>query len=388
MKMDFTGNNTQQLASRRHQPASFPSLGIRLFVTLFVASLLACNLGTALGTPTSPPVSGETVAPSTAALSPTSDASPTPSAPTLTRLTEPGCCVQPFWSADGTQVLFIDKPEHSLPTGIYGVGVDGGLPRLVSERIGVYSADGRYVAYPNVDKQIVVEEVATGSQSIIPNGGLYVVFSPGSQRLAWEKTSSAGNFDQQGTAITISSIDGSDVHQVTTIYGGGIVGWLDDDHLLLLGKNASSDDKLILFTLSVVDGTRVDLVSQQRMRSISMAPGGGWIAYGVTFDPDGPEEDGLWIVSVDGSQNYRLDLFGGMRWRDTTHLLVVPMEIDAPSHRLLQVDVTTGQVTSLTDPATLPFRILGGDWSVSPTGDRVVFLNAEDQALWLIQLSD
>jgi len=119
-----------------------------------------------------------------------------------------------------------------------------------------------------------------------------------------------------------------------------------------------------------------------------MAPGGQWIVYAVTLDPDGPEDDGLWIISADGSQHYQLDVFGGVKWRDETHLLVVPMDIDAPSHRLLQVDAPTGQVAQLTDPAQLSFRISGGDWSVSPTGEHIVFLNAEDQALWLLALGD
>ncbi|MBN1429307.1 MAG: hypothetical protein JXB07_13110 [Anaerolineae bacterium] len=348
--------------------------------------LLACNLGAALGTPTASSITvGHPTQPATGP-APTAETSPTPAMPTLTRLTGTGCCIQPFWSTDGQMVQFIDKPEHTLPTGIYGVSIDGGPVRLISERIGVYSPDGRYVAYLNADGQTIIEEIATGSRVIAPNKGKYVVFSPTSRRLAWEEYVSSGNFDQQGTAVKISNIDGSEVQLVTTLYGGGIVGWLDDDTLLLLGKNAGTDEERILFTLSVIDGTRVDLVSQQRMRSISVAPGGQWIAYAVTLDPDGPEDDGLWVVSVDGSQHYQLDVFGGLKWRDETRLLIVPMDIDAPSHCLLQIDAPTRQVTALTDPAQLSFRIAGGDWSVSPTGRHVVFLNSEDMALWLLSL--
>ncbi|MBN1312543.1 MAG: hypothetical protein JXB30_14100 [Anaerolineae bacterium] len=359
------------------------------FLLLVLAvGLVACNLGAALGTPTSASMPAEAPVEASTGLPPATEAVPTPVTQTLTRLTEPGCCVQPFWSADGRQVQFIDKPEHNLPTGIYGVSIDGGTPRLVSERIGVYSIDGRYVAYLNTDGQTIVEEVATGSQAIVQNGGKYVVFSPGSQRLAWEEFVSSGNFDQQGTSVKISNVDGSDIREVTVLYGGGIVGWLDDDTLLLLGKNTPAEEDRVLFTLSVIDGTRIDLAVQQRMRTIRMAPGGQWIVYAVTLDPDGPEDDGLWLVSADGSQHYHLDVFGGVQWRDETRLLVVPMDIDAPSHRLLQIDAPTGQVTPLTDPAQLPFRISGGDWSVSPTGEHIVFLNAEDQALWLLTLSD
>jgi hypothetical protein len=305
----------------------------------------------------------------------------------LVRLTEPGCCVQPGWSADGQQVVFIDKPDPAQPTGIYGVSVNGGPAQLITERIGLPSADGRFISYLSDAGETIVEEVATGTQSVIPNDSSQVVFSPTSLRLAWEDTREVGNFDEMPSVVSISDINGANAREVVTVFGGGIAGWLDDDHLLLLGKNASSDTELVLFSLSVVDGTRVDLVRQQRMRSISIAPGGAWINYAITLDPDGPDSDGLWMISADGSNHYRLlDIFGGTRWRDGTHLLIAPMEPGAPSHRLLQLDAPTGQLTALTDPALLPFRIAAGDWSVSPTGDTVVFMSADDQALWLLRL--
>ncbi len=356
-----------------------------LAVTL-VLNLLACNLGAVLGTPASSPISAGVVTQPATALPSTAAASPTPALPTLTRLTEPGCCVHPGWSADGRQVVFIDKPDSAQPTGVYGVSIDGGAPQLLTERIGLPSADGRFVAYLDDANQTVVEETATGSQSIIPSDGLQAVFSPASLRLAWEQTIAVGNFDEMRTVISISDIDGSNAREVITIFGGGIAGWLDDDHLLLLGKNASSDTELTLFSLSVVYGARIDLVHQQRMRSIAIAPGGKWITYAITLDPDGPDSDGLWMVSADGLQQYRLSVFGSARWRDETHLLIVPMELDAPSHRLLQLDAPSGQVIALTDPSLLPFRITAGDWSISPAGEAVVFRSADDQALWLLRL--
>jgi hypothetical protein len=351
-----------------------------------ILGLLACNLGAALGTPVpSPTLPGIPTQPPVGVTS-TAAASPTPALPPLTRLTEPGCCVQPGWSADGQQVVFIDKPDPAQPTGIYGVSIDGGPPQLLTERIGLPSPDGRFKAYLNDAHQTVVEEIATGGQVVIPNDGLQIIFSPTSLRLAWEQTIAVGNFDQMRTVISISDIDGNNAHEVHTLFGGGIAGWLDDDHLLLVGKNASADTELVLFSLSVVDGTRVDVVRQQRMRSIAIAPGGKWITYAITLDPDGPDSDGLWMISADGSQHYRLDVFGGARWRDGTHLLIVPMEPRAPSHRLLQLDAPSGQIIALTEPSALPFRIAAGDWSVSPTGEAVVFMSADDQALWLLHL--
>ena len=58
----------------------------------------------------------------------------------------------------------------------------------------------------------------------------------------------------------------------------------------------------------------------------------------------------------------------------------------APSHRLVEFDAATGQYTDLTDPEQTPFRVLAADWRVSPTGEHVVFVHAEDQALWVLEL--
>jgi len=56
------------------------------------------------------------------------------------------------------------------------------------------------------------------------------------------------------------------------------------------------------------------------------------------------------------------------------------------SHRFVEVDAATGNARALTDPNVTPFRIANGDWSLSPDGKRVVFLNTEDGNLWTIEL--
>lgn len=314
------------------------------------------------------------------------DPSATPFVPTLTRLTEPGCCVQPFWSADGQTILFIDQPQPTAPTGIYGVGLQGGEPSLISERIALSSRDGRYRAYLSDSGETIVEPVGGDQQWVIPNEGLRIFFSPTSARIAWAKTERSGNFDQRPTVISIADIDGSDVKEVLTVYGGGISGWLDDDHLLVGGRDERREDNVTLFSYSLIDGSRTDLVSNQRIRSVMVAPGGEWITYTITLDPDGTPEDGVWVIKTDGSLHYKLDVAGAAQWRDGSHLLVIPYEAGPASHRLWQFDSETGEAMPLTDPAVTPFKVTSGDWSVSPTGDYVVFLSAADQALWLMAL--
>jgi len=355
-------------------------------VLIPLASLVAClpvaPAVTPLPSPTPPPIPTRIRSTNT----PLPDPSPTPSEPAMIRLTEPGCCAQPFWSPDGQEVRFIDRPEPTAPTGIYGVSVEGGTVHLVSERIGLPSPDGRYLAYLDEQGETVVEDTVYNQRWTIPNGGRRVFFSPNSVRLAWAAIFDTGSFDRQRVVVSISDVDGSNAREVITIYGGGIAGWLDDEHLLLAGKDAPDDEEAALFSLSILDGSRHVLVRNQNVRSVSIAPGGEWILYTITLDTEQPENNGLWVIRADGGWHYRLEVVGSARWRDGSHLLVIPMELNTPSHRIWQFDAETGHAMPLTDPQHLSFRVQAGDWSVSPTGEFVVFVNAEDQALWLITL--
>src|SRR5690606_35217453 len=111
------------------------------------------------------PISAVTEPPAGTAASNPETATPTsPPAPVLTRLTEPGCCHQPYWSPDGQAVLFIDQPDPTVPVGVYGVGVAGGPVERIAEQIGKPSPDGRYLTSLNEAAQVVVREVETGAE--------------------------------------------------------------------------------------------------------------------------------------------------------------------------------------------------------------------------------
>lgn len=307
--------------------------------------------------------------------------------PTLTRLTDPGCCADPFWSPDGREVRFIHKPEGAERAGIYGVSVPGGAMRLVSEQVGLFSPDGRYMAYLNSETVTTIRDTLTGRTWPLFNGARQPVFSPHSRRIAWNETVPAAVFSNRRTTVYVSDLDGENRREVARVRGGGIAGWLDDDHLLLVGRDLNSDQPYPdLFALAVTDGARTTLVQNRRIRSVQIAPAGGWVLYTVTFSPEGPSEDGLWVMKADGSRRRRLEVVGSAQWRDATRLLIIPFEPGAGSHRLLQFDATSGEMVALTDAQTFPFRVSAGYWSVSPKGDYVVFLNAQDGALWAFDL--
>jgi len=356
-----------------------------LVALLAVAVLAACS--TTADEPLAPPpvvpVETTQIPPASPPQTPTVTLTPTPA---LTRLTEPGCCTLPTWSADSTQVRFIDRPASTQQVGLYAVGLDGGPPTLVSERLGKYSPDQRFMAYPE-DDETYVEDVTTGQRWLIDNGGRQVFFSPSGNRLAWSKSLSGGGYDVRPEEINVTALSGTVPVESFTVFGGGYSGWLDDDHLLVAGK-LDPESERVLFSLSLQDGTLVELARGERVRSGIAAPGGEWVAYIVLLDQEQPENNGIWIVSADGQQRFQLDLFGAFQWRDANHLLLVPQETTAgpPSHRLVEIDATTGQSRPLTDPLVTPFVIEGGDWQVSPDGRHVVFVSATDRAIWLLAL--
>lgn len=285
-------------------------------------------------------------------------------------------------------VLFLDKPEPTSPTAIYGVPIAGGAPQVISERVGIPSPDGRYLAFQDDTKQTAIRDTTSGTEWTLDNNGNRPFFSPTSQRIAWANTieESSNDFSKRRTVISASGVDGSDAKEVMTVYGGGIAGWLDDDHLLLTGKLQPDDSPVQIFSLNVADGSTFNIVQENRVRNVSIAPGGKWLLYTVALDPTNSANDGLWVINTDGSQRFRVEVIGGARWRDATHLIIIPLDAGAPSHRLWQFDATTGKAEPITNPDVTPFRVQQGNWSVSPDGKYVVFLNEQDQALWLIGL--
>jgi len=357
--------------------------GKSLLAALLPVLLISCTFG---GVPTAVPTFPPTRTPPpipTHANAAESELTPTAFVPTVTQLTQPGCCVQPFWSADGQMVLFINKPQPTSPNSIYGVPITGGDPVLVSERLALPSPDGRYHTYLNDQGQTIVEPTESEVQWTVPNGGQRVFFSPHSERLAWAKISKSEDSGEYAASIGLADIDGSDVKGLLTLYGGGIGGWLDDNTLLLVGKDKTGSQDLTLFSLNVVDGTRRDLISNQPILTTEISPTGAWIEY--TIASDSADQGGLWVIKSDASQRYKLEVVGGAHWRDASHLLIIPTEAEAASQRLWEFDAETGQAYPLTDPAVTPFKALNGDWSVAPTGDHVAFYG-DNEAIWMITL--
>ena len=326
-------------------------------------------------TPTRAPIPTYTSAPA-----PT--ITPTP-APALRQLTTGGCCVQPFWAPDGSQVWFIDKPDEDGPSGVWGVDVSGGDPRFIADRVGVYSPEGNLIAYPEGGRTYI--ERVGGERWVAPSDGRAISFSPDEQLILWQAASSSANFDQRVVEVWVARADGSDPRRAAQLMGGGVSGWFPDNQRVLVSVREPERSDSSLAALNLADGSLTIIGRGARLRGGLLSPEGGWVAYQITFSGD-PAQDGLWLARTDGTEARRLDVFGAYRWRSEGRLLVIPLEASSGSHRLLEIDAVTGQVRALTDPLVTPFRVAVGDWVPSPDGNHVVFVSADDHNLWVMDL--
>jgi hypothetical protein len=357
-------------------------------------------------------VPGETVAPAgegglraadiippTPSPSSTSTFTPSPSpiaTPALHQLTTGGCCTQPFWSPNSGQVLFIDKPTPNDPVGIWGVDVTQAnpIPQLVTQHIAFYTADLTYRIELSGDTTVVERLTSPLSGTVsarwsVPAGGRPVSISPGRKRIAWQASNEDLPSERRTTQVWVANLDGSDARSVITLPRGGFSDWISDDVLLLNGRDSLESREQVLYTFSLTDGGRTELVRAERLRGGLLSPDRAWLVYFIALDKD-PAQNGLWLVRTDGTGRRRLDpdLFGAYQWRDSHRLLIIPFRPEAVFHEFWELDVETGETHRLTNPEVTPFKVANGDWTVSPDGRYVAFEESRDHNLWLLTLTD
>ncbi len=309
------------------------------------------------------------------------------------RLTAPGCCARPFWRADSGALWFIDKPEGG-ETGFYEVALDAPLaaPALITSTIASLSPDQRWRIALTRDRTTLTR-LADGAAFDVPAAGRGVSFSPNGERIAWQVGGGPGNAAggppaDPSNRIFVAAVDGTGAREVSRLANGSLSGWLDDATLLVRVREGRDSDVDQLRTLPVDGGEGRELLRSERLRGVALSADRSWLAYTVSGSTTAGA-NGLWIAATGAgaAPPRRLDgRFGAFRWRDGRRLVVIPFEMGAASHRLLELDAETGAERALTDPAVTPLRIADGDWSLSPDGRHVAYANAADDALWVMAL--
>jgi Tol biopolymer transport system component len=218
--------------------------------------------------------------------------------------------------------------------------------------------------------------------------GSYPAVSPDGTRLLWEVLSGeiVPGSSQPGLAVWVSNLDGSLPRRVHTQAGGWSM-WLDA-HRLLLVKRIPFMAETQLYILDIDDPavTPVLLGAFDNVHGLQVAPGGGTLAFYLTFQ-ENPDDSGVYVlVTQPGAAPRKLEFFGSYRWRDDQSLYTLSYDIEQDVHTLGYIDISQGTLRTLTDPEEIPLRIANGEWSVSPDGTRIVYVDPADYGLYTLAI--
>jgi hypothetical protein len=316
---------------------------------------------------------------------------PLRSLPIGRQITAGNCCTQPYWSNDSTEVRFIDRPGPDAPLGIWGVDLAQPElgPQLVTEQLGIYSPDGKLVAYPDRSKDVaVVERLADGVRWEINTRQRSLNFTPDSQHVMWTVGDEDTPGDNGEGTTWIANVDGSDASILPRPRRTDLVTWLSADELLMTRRIAGSSEEQF-FTLSLTDGSQTELFQAPRMRGLAFSPNKRYLVYYASLEKDA-DKNGVWLLDLQkpAQAPQRLPFFGTYRWADNQHLIYVPLDPDATSHEFYEYDVFTKETQPLF-PERTNLIIANNDWQVSPDGGKIALVAANGTQLdgiWVLDI--
>lgn len=159
--------------------------------------------------------------------------------------------------------------------------------------------------------------------------------------------------------------------------------WLDANRLFVSNR----DEAYTTFgVLDITTGERYELGRWYRPRGFEIAPGGERMLFYLTSQLN-PADNGWYVMELTpGAVPQKLDWFGAYLWRDSEVVYYIPFNPDTAIHQLMAYNVVTGETFALTDPNIQPFTIMNGQWAVNADGSRIVFRNAPNRNLWLIEI--
>jgi hypothetical protein len=188
--------------------------------------------------------------------------------------------------------------------------------------------------------------------------------------------------------IWLADVDGGNARATFSSRRTDPIGWLSNDELLMI-QGFPGTSNVVLFKLSLTDGTQTQLMDGPRMRSLALSPDKRHLVYYVRFEPD-TALNGVWLVDLQDPTRspQRLPFFGTYRWRDAQRLIYVPLDPDATAHDFYEYDILTGQ-TRLLFPKGTNLTIANNDWGVSPDGRKIALVAAngtELDGIWVIEI--
>lgn len=302
---------------------------------------------------------------------------------TMKQLATDGCCAAPWWHPTDSNRLFSIDGAPGSAASILEWDMNGKATAVGTAPPPWLSPDGTY-AIERANQQISIRHVAEGKSWVVNTNGELPAISADNSRLLWLVQN--GRFVPGTTPpqvkIWISDMDGQNAKQVLA-KARASASWLDGSRLLI---SVTERTLTSLAVYDAKDGSSYDLGTWDRLRGLSIAPGGGRLLFYQTFQADTAQNAIYTLKTERGAQPEKLTWFGGWRWRDANSLYYIPFDPTSAVQVMAYYDIATGTSRLLTDPVKQPLTIADGDWSVSPDGRRIAFLNAIDHRTWLLEM--
>lgn len=306
------------------------------------------------------------------------------------QLSQPGCCAGAWWSSDSGTLLFLDRPPGSASTGIYGIPLwpPGAEARMVDPWIGVPTGAPR-IRVRSAGDHSILRNLDNGEEWPLPTGGRPLRLSPdGSRAVWWDSWGGRQDIDSL-VKITTADIYGREVRHLTALWGAAVVGFTRDSRgIIATGRPFKERPLTALVRLDTETSELHEMARGEWLSGALPSPDGRWVAYMVSLDTQHPERNGVWIAGTeDGAPDAarKLPFEGAYRWRDGARLVVVPMEPNAPAASVWEIDARTMETRLLVGPDA-GIRIANNDWSVSPDGGTMAYLDLTERGVWLIDL--
>ncbi len=295
------------------------------------------------------------------------------------------CCWAHWWDPVNPDALYVIDGSPGTRASVSRWSANAGsMDAIVSEAPpAITSPDGRYNIYNNNGYARIVD-TTDDSEIRTPLLGATPAINPDNTAITW--TTTAGTtIPGQGRPIAsvwVADMDGYNARQLIT--RAGVRGqWLDSNRLLIITRGNSQDTTLSVYDLR--DDSETPLGTFINLRNLSVAPGGNHLLFHLLWQ-EVPETSGIYLLHTQGeSPAQMLDWFGAWRWRDSTTLYYLPFDPNTPYHTLASYDIQTGDSHIHITPDDIPFTIMNGDWDVAADGQRIVFQNAADWNMWLLE---
>lgn len=288
-----------------------------------------------------------------------------------------GCCPGMTWHpSDANRLYFVDGMEGQV-AGIYEFLLDSDQPPTLTQSAppAITSADGTF--------EIIYERQRTTFRRLADNmawtleiPGVYPVLSPDNTLLLWTNN----------RQVWVAALDGS---FSKVIYTGTNENpnarWLDNTQVLVSERQSENTNRLTnLSRVHVTTDTVFPLGTWHNVRNMQVAPGGRWAIFYSAFNPD-PINDGAYLLNLEAGSAQKLPWFADFRWRDSESVFYITFNPLTDIQQLHFYHAPTGESYPLTDADAMPFTIANAEWSVAPDGNAILFRQASDSNIWLLQ---